>query len=147
MRMWCNIGLCLALCSLGCRKDEVMSSTPEIALVDLSPTLVAAFGDPVHLKLSYKDGNGDLGTEDPDDRTLEIKDSRLSAPDTYHVQPLAPLDSEVPIQGELDVQLDPLFLIGNGDQESVTFSIRIRDREGNWSNTVVSPTVIIVDSL
>ncbi|MCB0790774.1 MAG: hypothetical protein H6595_05570 [Flavobacteriales bacterium] len=124
-----------------------MSSTPEIALVDLSPTLVAAFGDPVHLKLSYKDGNGDLGTEDPDDRTLEIKDSRLSAPDTYHVQPLAPLDSEVPIQGELDVQLDPLFLIGNGDQESVTFSIRIRDREGNWSNTVVSPTVIIVDSL
>lgn len=147
MRMWCNIGLCLALCCLGCRKDEVMSSTPEIALVDLSPTLVAAFGDPVHLKLSYKDGNGDLGTEDPDDRTLEIKDSRLSAPDTYHVQPLAPLDSEVPIQGELDVQLDPLFLIGNGDQESVTFSIRIRDREGNWSNTVVSPTVIIVDSL
>ncbi|MCB0793936.1 MAG: hypothetical protein KDB88_04295 [Flavobacteriales bacterium] len=130
-----------------CKKDEVLPSVPEIELISVSPTVVQSFGEPVILRFKYQDGDGDLGEPDPDSYSLEVKDSRLNAADGYHVPPLAPLDSEVAIEGELEVELTPLFLLGNGAQETVTYSIRLRDRAGNWSNTLVSPAVMVVDSL
>lgn len=140
------VTLCVLLV-LGCRKEDVLPTVPEIELLSVSPTLVASFGEPVIVRFSYKDGDGDLGEVDPDAYSLEVKDSRLSAPDNYHVPPLAPEGVSVPIQGELSVSLTPLFLIGNGTQELVTYSIRLRDRAGNWSNTIVSPQITVLDSL
>jgi hypothetical protein len=50
----------------------------------------------------------------------------------------------VPIQGELVVELSPLFLIGNGTQEVMTYSFHIVDRAGNKSNELVSPPITIL---
>ena len=62
--------------------------------------------------ISYKDGDGDIGTEDPDEYTLLIHDSRLPAADEYHIQPLTPPSSKIQIEGELQINLAGLFVLG-----------------------------------
>lgn len=121
-----------------------MPTTPEITLVSASPTQVDEFTEGVVLLFSYKDGDGDLGEADPDAYTLWVKDSRLNEADGYHIPPLAPLDAEVPIQGELEVALTPLFLLGSSGQEVMTYTFYITDRAGNKSNELVTSSITVV---
>lgn len=140
------IAVVLALCS--CKKEEVMPASPEISLLSLSTQNVQSFGERVKVRFSYKDGDGDLGQDDPDAYTLWVKDARLAQADGYHIPPLAPSGSEVPIQGELEVELNALFLLGNSQQEVTTYTIHIVDRAGNRSNEfVTAPITITGDSL
>ncbi|MEM6265803.1 MAG: hypothetical protein AAGI38_25095, partial [Bacteroidota bacterium] len=71
--------------------DQLLEDTPSIQVVDIQPREVQEFQGNVTLTLSYKDGNGDLGAEDPDEKLLWIKDNRLDQPDYYFVKPLAPI--------------------------------------------------------
>ena len=140
--------LCLILLLAACKKEEVMPATPVIELVSVSPGQVNSFGQPVTLRFSYKDGNGDLGRVDPDDYSLWVKDSRLNTADGYHIPPMAPLESEVPIQGEVSVVLTPLFLLGSSGQEVMTYTFFVEDRAGQRSNSITTSQIIIVaDSL
>ena len=132
----------------GCKKEEVMPSAPEIAFVSMSTQSVHEFDERVTVRFSYKDGDGDLGQEDPDNYTLWVKDARLDGTDGYHIPPLAPEDAEVPIQGELDVELNALFLLGNSGQEETSYTVYIVDRAGNRSNEFTTGMIIITnDSL
>ena len=60
----------------GCTKDEVeeYSFTPEIALVNISSDTIRQYEDVLYLRIAYKDGNGDLGFESPDQYALHIRD-------------------------------------------------------------------------
>jgi hypothetical protein len=136
--------LCSTLLLTSCKKEEMMPAVPEIALISVSPLEVVQFGERVKVRFSYQDGNGDLGHPDPDVPSLEVKEARLNAPDWYHIPPIAPEGSEVMIRGELEVELNALFLLGNGTVETTTYTLRIRDRAGNWSNTITTPTITIV---
>lgn len=140
------IVLCVAIIALvSCKKEKVdiMPHEPVIELISVGPTSVVEFEQAVLLRFSYKDGNGDLGREDPDDYSLWVKDSRLAVADGYHIIPLSPPDSEVPIQGELEVELDPLFLLGNGAEETMTYSFYVEDNSGNRSNEITTPPIVI----
>ena len=130
----------------GCKKDEP-DLFPEIEFVSISETEVEEFSNLIEVVIGYSDYDGDLGTVDADDLSLRVKDSRLSEFDWYHVPPLTPDLQELQIEGEFSVELNPLFLLGNGDEESTEFTIQLRDRAGNWSNQIVTPPVIIRDSL
>lgn len=133
---------------LACKKEEVMPSTPEIAFVSMSAQSVHEFNERVKVRFSYKDGDGDLGQEDPDNYTLWVKDARLEGTDGYHIPPLAPEGSEVPIQGELEVELNALFLLGNSGQEETSYTMYVIDRAGNRSNEFTTGTITITtDSL
>lgn len=127
----------------GCKKDDVKLSPPEIELVAAYPLDVVQFGERVRVRFSYKDADGDLGFPDPDSYALEVKEARLDTPDWYHIPPMAPEGVQVPIQGELEVELDALFLLGNGEVETTSYSMRIRDRAGQWSNTITTPIITI----
>ena len=127
----------------GCRKEEGMSSAPEIVLVSMSTQVVTQFEERVTVRFSYKDGNGDLGQQDPDNYTFWVKDARLEGTDGYHIPPLAPEDAEVPIQGELEVELVALFLLGNSGQEETRYTMYVIDRAGNRSNEFTTGTIII----
>ncbi len=132
----------------GCKKEEVMPSAPEIAFVSMSSQSVHEFDERVTVRFSYKDGDGDLGQEDPDNYTLWVKDARLEGTDGYHIPPLAPEDAEVPIQGELDVELNALFLLGNSGQEETSYTMFIVDRAGHRSNEFTTGVITITnDSL
>jgi hypothetical protein len=131
------------LLTLACKKEEGPPVVPEITLLSVAPTTVVQFGEEVQVRISYKDGDGDLGRVDADDFSIWVKDARLATADGYHVQPLAPIGSSVAIEGELTIVLRPLFLLGNGSEEATKYTLELQDRAGNWSNEVVTPEIII----
>lgn len=130
-----------------CKKEEEINRIPEIEFQEISETMVLSFENAVVVTVRYMDENGDIGFVDPDEYALRIKDARLSDYDWYHIPPLTPELQELDIEGSFSVTLDPLFILGSSEQESTSFSIQIKDREGNWSNTIETPEVTIVESM
>ncbi len=125
---------------------EPISDIPSIELDSISNTDVIEYIDSIILKISYQDGDGDLGSLNPDATSIELIDNRN--PDVlkfnYHLSPRAPAGSNIAIQGELDIKLNNTILLNeNNNSEETTFSIRIKDEADNWSNVVTSPTVTI----
>lgn len=136
----------MASCALAsCKKEkaDMMPMEPVIELINVGPDQVTEFETTVILRFTYKDGDGDLGRTDPDDYSLWVKDSRLSVADGYHIIPLAPPDEAIAIEGELEVELTPLFLLGNATQEVMTYSFYVEDRAGNRSNEITTPAITI----
>ncbi len=130
-----------------CEKEEALDPVPSIEFKSISASEVENFNNQLIVKIGYKDEDGDLGEQDPDSYSLRIRDARLNDFDWYHVPPLTPSNEALNIEGEFEIELNALFLLGNGDQESTTLSFQLRDRAGNWSNTVQSPLILILDSL
>lgn len=129
-----------------CVKETQLSEgnpIPQIAIVKSEPSSIIQFKDSVKITLSYEDGDGDIGFENADINSLEIKDTRLSKPDYYYVPPQAPLGAKIAIKGLLVVKLRNLFLLGTGNAETTSLEIRLRDRAGNWSNKVTTPEITI----
>jgi hypothetical protein len=101
------------------------------------------FTDSLVILFEYEDGNGDLGELDPDKNSLMIKDRRLEKADFYFVKPLAPTDKNLQIKGSLSVKVRNTFLLGIGNTEVTNFDLKLRDRKGNWSNTISTPEITI----
>ena len=146
----------LIICCLGCKRTttttidteplDPISEVPEIELLEVAPLSVTQFVDSISFKIKYLDGDGDLGEPDPDNKTIFLVDNR--APNElifdFHLSPRAPLDSEIVIQGELDIVLNNTILIDDDlENEMTTFSIYLLDRAGNQSNILESPEVLI----
>ena len=140
-----SILLCSLFLVVGCTTDEVQkySITPEIELLSVSSDTIIQYEDVLYLQIGYKDGNGDLGFENPDQYALHIRDIRLEAFDGFYVGPLAPPGANVPIQGELTVEFPSLFLFGNGNTELTKFQVKLIDRAGNESNLIETDFVAI----
>ena len=119
----------------------------QLGFVSINATEVESSTTPLTVTLSYRDHQGDLGWSDPDVHALEVRDTRLDNPDTYHVPPLTPDGMELDIDGTFLVNLPPLFLLGNGGDEQTRLTFRITDRAGNASNEVESPLILITDTL
>ena len=137
----------VSLAFSSCKKEEEINRIPEIEFQTISATTVLSFENAVVITIRYMDENGDIGYVDPDEYALRIKDARLSDFDWYHIPPLTPELEELDIEGTFSVTLDPLFILGSSEQESTSFSLQLRDREGNWSNTIETPAVTIVESM
>jgi len=132
----------LIVAFLSCKKDTPPKE-PVIEFVDASPLSVTEFKDSVIIHISYKDNNGDIGDQSPDEYSMEVKDGRLANPDYYHIQPLAPAGTSLVIEGDLKIKINSLFLLGNGTTETTVLTIKIKDQEGNWSNEVTTPVITI----
>lgn len=133
------------LLAIACKEKQTSEGDPkpEIALIKVTPTTIKQFSDTIEVTISYKDGDGDLGDLNPDENSFEIKDSRLTKADYYFFSPLAPKDAKIKIQGNLKMKLKNMFLLGTGNVETCFLDIRIKDRAGNWSNTVRTPELTI----
>ncbi len=143
-----NIALSLTgimFLSFGCK--EVVNTTgnpiPRIALVKIEPTIVKQFTDSLKITFTYEDGDGDLGFENADINSLEVQDERLQKTDTYYIPPLAPTDAKIRIKGQLTMNLRNVFLLGTGNIETTSFTLRIKDRAGNFSNPIKTPEITI----
>lgn len=146
MRKWGII--LLAVLAFACKKDDdEFDPVPVITFSGISDTEVLQFQNDVSITFGYRDMDGDLGFTDPDEYAMRIKDSRLAEWDWYHIPPLTPEDMNLDIQGDFTVDLHALFLLGNGQQEITSFTLQIQDRAGNWSNQIVTPEVLITDTL
>lgn len=130
---------------LACKETTNLTGNPvpRIALIKIEPTTVKQFTDSLKITISYDDGDGDLGFVNADINSLEVQDERLSKPDFYYVSPLAPVDSKIRIKGQLVMKLRNVFLLGSGNLETTSFTIKIKDRAGNVSNPVKTPEITI----
>ncbi|MEP7197802.1 MAG: hypothetical protein ABI851_14885 [Saprospiraceae bacterium] len=131
---------------VSCHKnaDEPPFSTiPEIKLKSLSHDSILEFEDVLTISISYKDGDGDLGFEEPDDYAVFIRDARLNNYDGFYLGPVAPPGAVIAVQGNLKLEFPSLFVFGNRTTERTRFFIYMIDRKGNKSNELVSPDVII----
>lgn len=131
----------LVLVVASCNEDQ--SDIPEISNLTVTPMVVQEFTDTVLISFDYYDFNGDLGHPDPNVTSLSVKDSRLQDADLYHVIPLSPEGSNVPIQGRMTVQLNNLFILGNDTVEELLFEVLMQDQKGNWSNLLESDTISV----
>jgi hypothetical protein len=125
-----------------CKKTEVENAF-SISLIEISPSEIIEFEENINVRISYTHSQGFVGFSDPDYLSLEIKDSRLSNPDYYHLIPLSPPQSEVSISGETLIEVDAPFIFGNGNTETLTFTIRIQDKDKNWSNKVTTDLITL----
>ncbi len=127
-----------------CKKEEKISEVPAIEFISISPKSSVEFQNQVVIRICYVDGDGDLGSTDPDVYSVFVKDKRLPAADEYHLQPLTPPDQSLQIQGELDIVLTGLFVIDTANNsESTNFTVEIKDRAGNTSNSIETSNITI----
>ncbi len=138
--------LCLLIVFSSCKKkkEEQIDPIPFLEIESISATTVQEYDSNVVLKLLYRDEDGDLGFDHPDSLSLYIHDSRLENPDRYFVPLLSPPADSLHIQGGLDVTLVAPFLLGNGNSETLNYSVWIFDRKHNVSNIVVTDPITII---
>ena len=125
-----------------CTKDDNQDNF-NLGLIEVFPLSIVEFQENIYVRLSYEHPEGFLGFSDPDYLSLEVKDSRLSQADYYHVIPITPPNNILSVTGELLVEIDSPFLFGNGNTELVYFSIRIQDQNLSWSNTITTPNISV----
>ena len=125
-----------------CTKDDNQDNF-NLGLIEVFPLSIIEFQENIYVRLSYEHPEGYLGFSDPDYLSLEVKDSRLSQADYYHVIPITRPNNNLSVTGELLVEIDSPFLFGNGNNELVNFSIRIQDQNLSWSNTITTPNISV----
>ena len=125
-----------------CKKDEEENNFI-ISLVKYSPSQIIEFEENINIKISYSHDKGYVGFFDPDYLSLEVKDSRLPNADYYPLIPLSPPGDAISIQGEILLEVDAPFIFGNGNVETLTFTIRIQDKDKNWSNSITTGLITI----
>ena len=116
----------------------------EINLIDIAPTNVEEFKDIVFVEIEYKHSTASICLYHPDSLSLEVQDSRLDSADYFFLSPLSPPNNAaVSIQGTLIVEVGAPFLLGLGNTETLNYTIRIIDREGNSSNFITTPSITV----
>jgi hypothetical protein len=141
-----NIFYCLIFLSfISCKDDDSeVSNTPILEFVDITPSSITEFQEEVTLTIKYKDGDGDLGENDPDIKNLFITDQRNNVQYSYRIPQLSPSGSSITIEGNLEVDLNSLSVVSSADSsEAVVFDIYIVDRSGNQSNTINSTAITV----
>jgi hypothetical protein len=134
----------LAIWALWGCKPDTMSAVPAIQFVSIHPKEVFEWIDSVTIRISYQDGDGDLGENDANTTNLWIRDLRINALYDYRIKQLAPNDASVPIQGNLDIVLPNTALSNSNNQpEQARFELYVEDRAGNRSNKVLTENITV----
>ena len=124
-----------------CEKED--DSLFNISLLSTSPISLQEFQENIIVEIEYEHSKGFMGFYDPDYLSLEVKDSRLTNADYYHLIPLNPPDNELEIKGIIKLEIDAPFILGSGNLETLFFTIRIQDREEEWSNEIFTPLISV----
>ena len=124
-----------------CKKED--DSLFNISLLSTSPISLQEFQENIIVEIEFEHSEGFMGFYDPDYLSLEVKDSRLTNADYYHLIPLNPPDNELEIKGIIQLEIDAPFILGSGNLETLFFTMRIQDREGEWSNEIFTPLISV----
>lgn len=135
----------LSLFVLSCKKkkDEPLSATPVIEFVSITPSTAVEYQDKINITIFYKDGDGDLGENSPDIKNLFLTDSRNNVTYQYRISQLAPSGQAIAIQGNLVVELKNTAITNGATSQAVSYSLYMKDRAGNVSNTISTTAITI----
>jgi len=125
------------------KEEPAFSLVPQISFQSVSASQIL-HGNSVDLIISYTDLDGDLGTENAQENNLHVKDMRNQVVYQFRFAPLAPVGASIAIEGNLRIAMPPLLILDEqADQETLTFEIYLKDRAGNWSNTVKTSPITV----
>lgn len=128
----------------GCKKEEPISNVPSLKFVSITPNPATKYQDEIQITVEYTDGDGDLGENTPDVKNLFCTDSRNGVTYEFRIHQLAPDNANIIINGKLTFSLAPQgFIDDNNTTETATYSVYVKDRAGNQSNTVQTSTLTI----
>ena len=127
-----------------CKKADEIGPIPEIEFISVTPQNVQEYTDSLVFTIKYRDGDGDLGENDPDAENFFLADSRNNVIYKFRIPQLAPDNSSIIIEGNLNVTLANTAIIDGSASQTFTYSIHLKDRAGNQSNTVVTLPVTVI---
>ena len=132
------------LSSSSCKKDvEPLDIIPNIEVLSISPGVANEYSDEVIIRLSYTDGDGDLGENSATVKNCFVTDNRIGVTSSYRIKQLAPDGSSIPIKGQLEINIGGQGITNGASQQDVAFSVYIVDRAGHSSNVASTTTVSI----
>ena len=131
--------ICFFLFSCNKKEDLIF----HLDLISTTPTELTEFQENLIVEIQYEHSEGFLGFYDPDYLSIEVKDSRLTNSDFYHLIPLNPPENNLSIKGVIDLEIDSPFILGTGNLETLFYTIRIQDRNGEWSNEISTPLITV----
>ena len=140
-----SIAYCLLVFTFSCKKKDKTESTttPQITFVSISPVAAVEYVNSITITFSYDDLDGDLGQNDPNATNLFITDSRNNVVYNYRISELAPSGSNIHIKGNLNAVIKSTAITDNSSNQSVTYSLYVKDRAGNTSNMISTSPITI----
>ena len=126
---------------LSCNKEE--DPVFHLDLISVAFTQLTEFQENLIVEIEYEHSKGFMGFYDPDYLSIEVKDSRLTNADFYHLIPLNPPENNLSIKGVIGLEIDSPFILGTGNLETLFYTIRIQDRNGEWSNEIFTPLITV----
>ena len=126
-----------------CKKEEVISDTPIIDFVSISPTTAQEYTDDIIITISYTDGDGDLGENNPDIYNLFAEDNRNNIIYYFRIPELSPSVSTITIEGNFNITINGTGITDGTASQKVNYDIYIKDRAGNTSNKVTTSSITI----
>lgn len=135
----------IVLCTFSsCKKEKNESTvTPQIEFVSISPSSAVEYVNSITISFSYDDLDGDLGENDPNVTNLFITDSRNNVTYNYRISQLAPDGANIHIKGNLNAVIKNTAITDGSSSQSVTYSLYLKDRAGNTSNTITTSAITI----
>ena len=135
--------LFLSIIISSCKKKEEQTTTPEIEFVSISPGSAVEYSNSITITISYDDLDGDLGENDASVSNLFVTDSRNSVQYNYRISQLAPDDANIHIRGNLNIVIKNTAITDGSSSQSVSYSVYLKDRAGNESNTVTTDAITV----
>jgi hypothetical protein len=126
-----------------CEKEQVISDTPIIEFKNISPTTVQEYSDDISITISYSDGNGDLGENNPDIHNLFVEDNRNGIVYQFRIPHLAPDNNSIAIEGDFNITINGSGITNESSSQQVNYSIYVTDRAENKSNTITTSFITI----
>jgi len=126
-----------------CEKEQVISDTPIIEFKSISPATVQEYSDDIIITISYSDGDGDLGENNPDIHNLFVEDNRNGIVYQFRIPHLAPDNNSIAIEGDFNITINGSGITDESSSQQVNYAIYVTDRAGNKSNTITSSNITI----
>jgi len=133
----------VSLLIFSCKKAEDIGPIPEIEFISVTPQSVHEYTESLVFTIKYRDGDGDLGENDSDAENFFLADSRNNVIYKFRIPQLAPDNSSIVIEGNLNVTLANTAILDGSNSQTFTYSIYVKDRAGNQSNTVTTSSVTV----
>jgi hypothetical protein len=135
----------LLMCVIfSCKKDtEKFAKIPSLEFVKITPSVAAEFVDEVKITVLYRDKDGDVGENDSEVKNLFVTDNRNDVKYSFRIPELTPEGSEIAVEGNFEINLKVLSMVGDQEEESAAFSVYILDRALNKSNSVTTEAITV----
>tara|TARA_B110000263_G_C15149932_1_gene437365 strand:+ start:424 stop:855 length:432 start_codon:yes stop_codon:yes gene_type:complete len=137
------IYLCAIVLLFSCEKEQVISDTPIIEFKSISPATVQEYSDDIIITISYSDGDGDLGENNPDIHNLFVEDNRNGIVYQFRIPHLAPDNNSIAIEGDFNITINGSGITDESSSQQVNYAIYVTDRAGNKSNTIITSSITI----